>query len=142
MRSSKSAMHCCIYWIASVSCSTFYVTHSSAFIPKIVTERSALLTASFTSSFSTRNYSFSYCICAFSSSNFTWREIFSCSAALHYSTSMPCTCFKAWVACSVSSCAHRRRASTVLAHLWSWAGSSPNFGSPDGRGAVETARLD
>jgi hypothetical protein len=139
MCSSKYSMRCCSYWMASVSWFTYYVTRSSTLISKTVTERSSLLTTSFTSSFSESNCSFSCCSCAFSSSNFTWREKFSYSAALHFSTSTPCTCVKAWVAFSISSCAHRRRASTVSTRMWSSAGSSPNSGS---LGAVEDARLD
>jgi hypothetical protein len=47
---------------------------------------------------------------------------------------------KAWVACSISSFA-RRRASTVSASRWSWDGSSPKSGSPDGIGTVHTAHV-
>jgi hypothetical protein len=118
-------------------CSTCCLTRSSAFISMIVIERSSLLTASFTSSCSESNCSFPCCRCDVSSSKFAWREIFSCYAARHYSTSSPFTCFKAWEVFSISSCAHRRRDSIVSTSQWSWAGSSPNFGSPDGRGALE-----
>jgi hypothetical protein len=110
MHSSKYAMHCCSCWTTSVSWFTCCVTQFSALIYKTVTERSALLTTSFTSSFSTSNCSFSCCSCAFSSSNFAWRESFSYSVALHCCMSTPCTCVIAWVACSISSCARGRRA--------------------------------
>jgi hypothetical protein len=132
-------MHCCSCWIASTSCATCFVTWSSTFISRTVTNQSDLLTASFTSSCSASNCSFPYCICVFSSSNFAYRAIFSYSTAWRCSTSTPCTCIKAWVACSVSSCAWRRRTSTISDSQWSWASSSPNSGSP---GAVETAWLD
>jgi hypothetical protein len=125
-----------------VSFSTFCVTQSSIFISMTITERSALLTTSFTSIFSASKCSFPCCSYVFSSSNFAWREIFSCSIARNYSKLTPCTCVKAWVACSISSYAHRRRASTVSASRWSWAGSSPNSGFPDGRGIVETMWMD
>jgi hypothetical protein len=46
------------------------------------------------------------------------------------------------VACFVSSCSRRGRASTVSASRWSWAGLSPNSGSSDGSGVVETVQLD
>jgi hypothetical protein len=125
--------------MASASWFPCCVTRSSALISKIFIERSSFLTTSFTSSFSTSNCSFSCYRCSFSSSNFFWRESFSYSAALHCSMSTPCTCVKSWVAFSISSCAHRRRALIVSARQWSWVGSSPNFGSP---GTVETTRLD
>jgi hypothetical protein len=106
--SSKYSMCCCSYWMDSARWFTCYVTRSSALISTTVTEKSVMLTASFISSCSTSNYSFSCCSCTFSSSNFSWRESFSYSATLHFSTSTPFTFFKAWVACSVSSCARRR----------------------------------
>jgi hypothetical protein len=135
-------MHCCSYWITYVSCSTCCVNGSSIFISMTITEQSALLTTSFTSSFSASNCSFPCCSCSFSSSKFAWREIFSCFVSQRYSTSTPCTCVKSWVDFSISSCSHRRRASIISASRRSWAGSSPNFGSPDGKGAVETMPLN
>jgi hypothetical protein len=93
--SSKSVMCCCSCWITSSSCATCCVTQSSTFTSTIFTDQSALLTTSFTSSFSTSNCSFSCSSFYFFSSNFAWREIFSHSVALHCSTSTPCTCVKA-----------------------------------------------
>jgi hypothetical protein len=46
------------------------------------------------------------------------------------------------VDCSISSCVRRRRVSVASTSLWSLAGSSPKFGSSDGRRTVDTARLD
>jgi hypothetical protein len=106
--SSKFVMRCYSYWISSSSCTTCCGTRSSAFTSMTVTERSALFTISFTSSFSTSNFSFSFYNCSFSSSNFAWKARFSHSTTLRCSTSTPCTCVKAWVACAISSCAHRR----------------------------------
>jgi hypothetical protein len=117
--SSKFAMRCCSCWITSSSCTTCYGTHSSIFTSTTFTERSYLLTISFTSSFSASKFSLICCSCSFSSSHFTWREIFSHSAVLSFSIMTPCTCDKAWVACIVSSCARRRRASTVSTIQWS-----------------------
>jgi hypothetical protein len=97
MWSSKFAMHCCSYWMASLSYSTCYMTRSSTFIYNTVTERSAMLTSSFTLRCSVRKCSFPCCICDFSSLNFAWREFFSCYIVLHCSMSMPCTCFNSWV---------------------------------------------
>jgi hypothetical protein len=46
------------------------------------------------------------------------------------------------MACFVSSCARRRRASVASASLRSWVGSSPNSVSSNGGGAVDTARVE
>jgi hypothetical protein len=108
VRSYKFVMRSCSCCMASMSWFTCCVTQSSTLICKTVTEQISLLTTSFISSCSMRNYSFSCCSCYFSSSKFIWREIFSYSASLRFSMSTPCTCVKAWVACTISSCAHRR----------------------------------
>jgi hypothetical protein len=107
-RSSKYAMCCCSYWINSSSCSTCYGILSSTFTSTTITERSVMLTISFTSSFSMGNCSLYFYSWSFSSSKFAWRESFSHSAVLYFSTRNPYTCFKAWVACVVSSCTRRR----------------------------------
>jgi hypothetical protein len=117
--SSKFVMRCCSSWSTSSSCATCCGTQYLAFTSMTIIELSSLLTISFTSSFSTSNCSFSCCSCAFSSSNFTWREIFSHSIALCISTNTPCTCVKSQVACAGSSYACRRRASTVSTKRWS-----------------------
>jgi hypothetical protein len=119
MCSSKYMMHCCSCWTTSLSCATYCGTRSSVFTSTTVIERSALLTISFTLSCSASNCSLLCCSCAFSSSHFTWREIFSCFAVMCCSRRTPCTCAKAWVACAVSSRARLRQASIVSKVRWS-----------------------
>jgi hypothetical protein len=71
VKSSKFVSHCCSCWITSVSFSTWCVTQSFSCGSNPVTEWRDLLTTSFTSSCSARNFSFSCCIYSFSYSNFS-----------------------------------------------------------------------
>jgi hypothetical protein len=100
--SSKSAMHCCSFWITSSSCATCYGTCSSVCTSTTVIEQSALLTLSLTSNFSTSNCSLLCCSSSFSSSHFSSRVSFSFFATLLWSLRSLYTCAKAWVTCVVS----------------------------------------
>jgi hypothetical protein len=135
MQSSRSVMCFWSCWITSSSWVTYCGRWSSIFTSMTITECSAWWILSWTSSFSTRNY-------AFSSSHFTFRVIFFHSASFCCYRSALCACIKVWVACVVSSWAHRRWALT-LSVIWSnWVGSSPVPVVPIVKGTVETARLD
>jgi hypothetical protein len=128
--------------MASKSFTTWCSTGSSSFFSKPVTERSALLTASFTPTFSMSSYSFSCYIFALSSLNFVYRSSFSYCATQCCSITSSCALLRDIMAYYVSSYAQQRRSSVASTIQQSWVGSSPNSGSSDGGGLVDTMWLE